>query len=62
MNALLVALGITCILGLAAMGVFLVVTEHYGWAWIPYLMACAINVRSPAKPKPDEPGKSIIEV
>lgn len=23
-------------------GTYLVVTEHYGWAWIPYLLSSAV--------------------
>lgn len=27
-----------------ASGTVLIVTEHYGWAWIPFLMACMTTI------------------
>ena len=27
-----------------ASGTYLVVTEHYGWAWIPFLLACTTTI------------------
>jgi len=35
-----VALAIIC---LCVIGTFLVYTEHYGWAWIPFLISCNIG-------------------
>lgn len=32
---------VTCI----ASGTYLVVTEHYGWAWIPFLLAGTTNFK-----------------
>jgi hypothetical protein len=34
-------------LGLVFAGVWLVVTEHYGWAWIPWLIICCLRWRGP---------------
>lgn len=31
---------------LMGMGVYLVITEHYWWAWIPFLMASCVSVKS----------------
>lgn len=33
-----------------AAGVYLVVTEHYGWAWIPFWVAARVEVRTKALP------------
>jgi len=33
-------------LGLSSMAVYLVVTEHYAWAWVPFLLAASLSVRS----------------
>jgi len=33
-------------LGLSSMAVYLVVTEHYAWAWIPFLLAASLSIRS----------------
>jgi hypothetical protein len=26
-------------------GVYLIVTEHYGWAWIPFLLVACIDMK-----------------
>lgn len=33
------------IVGLVWAGVYLIVTEHYGWAWIPLLYAGCVDVK-----------------
>lgn len=30
-------------LGLAGLGTYLVVAEHYGWAWVPFLIAVLVS-------------------
>jgi len=37
----LAVLDVACI----ASGTYLVVTEHYGWAWIPFLISCCTSVK-----------------
>jgi hypothetical protein len=34
------------IFGLCFLGVELVKTEHYSWAWIPFLMAASVSYRN----------------
>ena len=34
------------ILGLASLGTYLVITEHYGWAWIPFVLAASVSYKS----------------
>jgi len=29
-----------------AIGLMLVLTEHYGWAWIPFFLACTTTVKT----------------
>lgn len=31
--------------GCLGAGVYLVMTEHYGWAWIPFLIATNLGVK-----------------
>lgn len=33
------------VLSMIAAGVWLVITEHYGWAWIPWLWVCCVKFR-----------------
>lgn len=40
-------------------GVYLVVTEHYWWAWIPFLILCGVSFKPPSKPEPPEPKRVI---
>ena len=28
-----------------AAGIYLVITEHYGWAWIPFLLRACIDMK-----------------
>ena len=37
------------ILGLCCIGTYLVILEHYGWAWIPFVISMGVSVRSHAK-------------
>ncbi len=36
----LLIMDLSCI----AFGTYLVITEHYGWAWIPFLIAATTSV------------------
>ena len=42
-NIVINILSIIGILGLASVGVYLVMAEHYGWAWIPFIMAVFLS-------------------
>jgi hypothetical protein len=33
------------ILALVGCGMYLVILEHYGWAWIPFLIAGCVSVK-----------------
>lgn len=37
------------VLACLASGIYLVETGHYGWAWIPFLIAASIEMRSTKK-------------
>jgi hypothetical protein len=39
-------------------GVYLVLTEHYWWAWVPFLLLTGMTFKPPAEPKPEP--KSVI--
>ncbi len=50
-------MGFICVLGIdlacLASGTFLVHTQHYGWAWIPFLIAaCTSYKHTKDKDKP----------
>lgn len=50
-------------LGLCGMflgaGIYLVITEHYWWAWVPFFVLGAMEFKPPAAPKPPEPSRII---
>lgn len=42
------AFAVSMVANLAA-GIYLVMTAHYGWAWIPFLIAASLSVKTSAK-------------
>jgi hypothetical protein len=43
---------VVCAMCLAA-GIYLIVTEHYGWAWIPFVLAAMISLNTNLLQKDD---------
>lgn len=39
------ALAVMYVAGIAS-GTYLVITEHYGWAWVPFMLICCISYSS----------------
>lgn len=39
-------------IGIAA-GIYLITTEHYGWAWIPFVLSLSFTVSTNSKPNGD---------
>lgn len=37
------------VLGLCAGGIYLIEKEHYGWAWIPFVIATCVKFKSTEK-------------
>ena len=47
MNAVAIAIGFTLtMLALVASGTYLVITEHYGWAWIPFVAIFCMRMKT----------------